>query len=147
MSCVCASHPQVLGDAALHDMLSALLSAARVRTLLTATEPVSQPLQGGAEKVVELSPLSAHNAARLLCRLSPRPLRLSEIDGAESGADFVRKLAAHPLICELHGNARRIKAAALHLQHVQLAELLQLVRDREAQERARGSEGASEGGD
>lgn len=49
-------------------LLVGLLKSARVRTLLTMREPVAQPLQGGAEKVIQLPPLSAETTARLLCR-------------------------------------------------------------------------------
>ena len=87
--------------------LEALLNFARVRTLLTAPTPVAQPLQGGSEKVIALEPLSAHNTARLLCRLSPRTLLLSEIAGATSASNFVQKLSLHPLVEKMHGNRRR----------------------------------------
>ena len=63
----------------------------------------TQPLHGAAEKVIELTPLVPLNTARLLCRLSPRALLLNEIPGATNGADFVRKLATHPLIIALKG--------------------------------------------
>jgi hypothetical protein len=64
------------------ELLELLLSFPRVRTLLTAVDPVNRPLQGGAEKVLEMKPLSKHNTVRLICRLSPRPLQLDEITRA-----------------------------------------------------------------
>jgi hypothetical protein len=115
--------PEVLGDVALHAMLTMLLGAARVRTLLTAPYPVAVPLQGGAEKVVELKPLSEHNSALLLARLSPRPLQLNELRGAATKGDFLRRLALDPLIVQLEGNAGRIKKAALRLQSLRVSEL------------------------
>ena len=94
-----------------------------VRTLLTAPYPVAVPLQGGAEKVVELKPLSEHNSALLLARLSPRPLQLNELRGAATKGDFLRRLALDPLIVQLEGNAGRIKKAALRLQSLRVSEL------------------------
>lgn len=119
---------EVRGDASFHALLAALVSAPRVRTLLTAIAPVAQPLHGAAEKVIELTPLVPLNTARLLCRLSPRALLLNEIPGATNGADFVRKLATHPLIIALKGNPKAIKSAALKLigpegRHLSLGEL------------------------
>jgi len=105
-----ASHPTFL------ELLASLLKWARVRTLLTASEPVAQPLHGGAEKVVQLERLSSELTARLLCRLSPRPLMLSEIAGASGAADFVQKLAAMRVVSLFEGNPGLVKAAAPHLQ-------------------------------
>ena len=105
------------------EFLSLLLSFARVRTLLTAVSAVGQPLQGGAEKVVDIQPLSKLNTARLLCRLSPRPLLLSEIQGAGSAADFVQRLAQHDLIETFNGNPGLVKATAPRLSKLKLAEL------------------------
>ena len=104
-------------------LLGALLSFARVRTLLTARQPVASPLQGGAEKVIELAPLSSLNTARLLCRLSPRTLRLHELPGASNAADFVQLLARTPLVRMLSGNPGRVKATAPRLQTLSLDEL------------------------
>ena len=53
-----------MADAGFADGLSLLLSFARVRTLLTSVSPVGRPLQGGAEKIVDISPLSRLNTAR-----------------------------------------------------------------------------------
>ena len=103
--------------------LEALLNFARVRTLLTAPTPVAQPLQGGSEKVIALEPLSAHNTARLLCRLSPRTLLLSEIAGATSASNFVQKLSLHPLVEKMHGNPGVVKATAPRLQGLKVDEL------------------------
>ena len=55
-------HAELLADEAVHELLTTLLSAARVRTLLTAREPVGQLLQGGAEKVITLPAQSAINS-------------------------------------------------------------------------------------
>ena len=110
-------HPAVLG------LLAALLAFARVRTLLTARQPVASPLQGGAEKVIELAPLTGLNTARLLCRLSPRTLRLHELPGASNAGDFVQILAKHPLVRLLCGNPGRVKATAPRLQTLSLDEL------------------------
>ena len=103
--------------------LEALLNFARVRTLLTAPTPVAQPLQGGSEKVIAVEPLSAHNTARLLCRLSPRTLLLSEIAGATSASNFVQKLSLHPLVEKMHGNPGVVKATAPRLQGLKVDEL------------------------
>jgi len=107
---------ELVGADGFLDLLMTLLKSGRVRTLLTMIEPVAQPLQGGAEKVIQISPLSADFAARLLCRLAPRPLRLSEIPGATSTSDFVQRLSAHGIISNLRGNPGLIKAAAPRLQ-------------------------------
>ena len=61
--------------------------------------------------------------ARLLCRLSPRPLRLSEIEGAGNAADFVQRLARHDLIAAFGGNPGLVKALAPRLQNLQLHEV------------------------
>ena len=118
-------HSDLLADEGplVTEFLSLLLSFARVRTLLTAVSPVAQPLQGGAEKVVDIRPLSKINTARLLCRLSPRPLLLSEIEGAGSAADFVQRLSQHELIEGFAGNPGLVKAAAPRLSHLKLPEL------------------------
>ena len=105
------------------EFLSLLLSFGRVRTLLTAVSPVAQPLQGGAEKVVDIQPLSRLNTARLLCRLSPRPLLLKEIEGAGSAADFVQRLAQHEFIINFNGNPGFVKATAPRLSVLSLPEL------------------------
>ena len=121
-----------------------------MRTCLTAAEPVASPLPGGAEKVcsprlptppsptqpphspsrldvppqvIELSPLSDLNTARLLCRLSPRTLLLSEIAGATSASNFVQKLSLHPLVEKMHGNPGVVKATAPRLQGLKVDEL------------------------
>ena len=57
-------------------------------------------------------PLSKANTARLLCKLSPRPLKLDELDGANSAAEFVQRLAQHPLTATFAGNAGLVKAMA-----------------------------------
>ena len=120
-----------------------------MRTCLTAAEPVASPLPGGAEKVcsprlptppsptqpphspspldvppqvIELSPLSDLNTARLLCRLSPRTLRLHELPGAANASDFVQLLARHPLVARLGGNPGRVKATVPRLQTLSQAE-------------------------
>ena len=59
---------------------------------------------------------SAHNTARLLCRLSPRTLLLSEIAGATSASNFVQKLSLHRLVEKMHGNPGVVKATAPRLQ-------------------------------
>ena len=105
------------------DFLSLLLSFARVRTLITTVSPIAQPLQGGAEKVVDIQPLSAMNTARLLCKLSPRPLLLSEIEGAGSAADFVQRLSQHEIMGAFNGNPGLVKEAAPRLSYAKLHEI------------------------
>ena len=105
------------------EFLELLLTFARIRTLITAVSPVAQPLQGGAEKVVDIQPLSRLNTARLLCRLSPRPLLLNEVEGAGSAAAFVQRLAQHELIVAFNGNPGFVKATAPRLSQMKLPEL------------------------
>jgi hypothetical protein len=106
------------------ELLELLLSFPRVRTLLTAVDPVNRPLQGGAEKVLEMKPLSKHNTARLICRLSPRPLQLDEIKGAANAQDFVQRLASHDLVGALAGNPGRVKATVPQLSQRRLHEVV-----------------------
>ena len=94
-----------------------------MRTLLTTVHPVAQSLQGGAEKVIDIQPLSPLNTAKLLCKLSPRPLLLTEIQGAGSAADFVQRLSLHPIMAGFRGNPGLVKAAAPRLSHVRLHEI------------------------
>ena len=145
------------GCPAFVQLLVRLLACPRLRTLLTAVSPVSQPLEGGAEKarrdqsrvqphrapaapvppwptpvlpplqVVEVKPLSRMNTARLLCRLSPRPLLLSELPGAASAADFLNRLAQHALVEALHGNAGLVKETAPKLQTARIDEVTRSV--------------------
>lgn len=61
-------HQDVIDDPDFLELLMTLLKSARVRTLLTMVEAVSQPLQGGAEKVIQVLPLTDELTARLLCR-------------------------------------------------------------------------------
>ena len=103
--------------------LAILLRFRRLHTMITSRRPVAQPLQGGAEKVIELAPLSEVNTARLLWRLSPRSLRLHELPGASNASDFVAMLARHPLVTLLGGNPGLIKATAPRLQSLSLDEL------------------------
>jgi hypothetical protein len=77
--------------------------------------------------VVEVKPLSRMNTARLLCRLSPRPLLLSELPGAASAADFVNRLAQHALVEALHGNAGLVKETAPKLQTARIDEVTRSV--------------------
>jgi hypothetical protein len=97
------------------ELLELLLSFARVRTLLTTACPIAQPLRGGAEKVVDLQPLSPHSTARLLCRLSPRQLLLRELPGADTTAEFLRMLSRHEITERLGGNPGRVKEEAPRL--------------------------------
>lgn len=118
-----ALRPSLVSSQPFADLLVVLLGFPRVRTLLTAVVPVGRPLQGGAEKVIELQPLSRVNSARLLCKLSPRPLLLSELPGAGSAKDFVQRLAELDVIGGLRGNPGLIKEAAPRLSHLRLHEL------------------------
>ena len=82
------------------------------------------PLQGGAEKVVGITPLSSLHTAKLLCKLSPRPLLLSEIEGAGSAQEFVQRLAQHRGIMQgFRGNPGLVKAAAPRLSHVRRVDI------------------------
>ena len=56
-------------------------------------------------------------------RQSPRPLLLSEIEGAGSAADFVQRLAQHELIQAFGGNPGLVKATAPRLSQLKLSEL------------------------
>ena len=116
--------PPQAPSTAVPEFLSLLLSFARVRTLLTTVHPVAQPLQGGAEKVVGIRPLSSLHTAKLLCKLSPRPLLLSEIEGAGSAQEFVQRLAQHQGIMQgFRGNPGLVKAAAPRLSHARLVDI------------------------
>lgn len=67
-------------DAQLGALCSALLRCRRVRLLCTSAAPLGLALAGVPEKVVHLTPLDAHTAARLVVRAAPRPLLRSELD-------------------------------------------------------------------
>uniref|UniRef100_A0A7S2DM31 AAA+ ATPase domain-containing protein n=1 Tax=Haptolina brevifila TaxID=156173 RepID=A0A7S2DM31_9EUKA len=100
------------------DFLAGLLSFPRVRTLLTAVEHIGHSL---GEKVVNIEALSPPETARLLVKLSPKPLKLGDLNPpARNTGDFLQRLAVHPLVVGFEGNPGRVKATAPQLARVGL---------------------------
>jgi len=96
--------------------LTGLLNLSRVKTLLTAVHPVGGSL---GEKVVAIEPLSPVETARLLVKLSPRPIRLCDLQPpARNTQEFLRRMANLPLVLSLAGNPGAVKATMPQLSRL-----------------------------
>jgi len=101
-----ASKPSV------EDIVKVLLTQTRgVRLLVTSGDSLSNygiRLEGVAEKVVHLNPLSNEDAARVFFRRAPRRITPVEM-GVSSPMDVIRALARHPLVVDfIQGHPGRI---------------------------------------